>query len=91
MANINKFSAYTIFLVIKSYLIDSKSHRAIQEEILNMDAPARGGGFIAMQILHSYGIHGDKKGALKRRTLEEEYQIAKGQYKVALDIIKKNM
>lgn len=50
--------------VIKAYLIEAKSHRRMREEILNIDAPARGGGFITMQILHYYAIFGDKKGAL---------------------------
>lgn len=56
-----KLTAYSKAIdvqVIKAYLMDSKSHRRIQEEILQMDAPARRGGFEAMKILHSYGIKG---------------------------------
>jgi 5-methylcytosine-specific restriction endonuclease McrBC GTP-binding regulatory subunit McrB len=75
--------------VIRAYLFDSKSHRRIQEEILKIDAPARGGGFIAMQILHSYEIDGSKKGIIKTISFDEEYSKAIGNYKKALDLIKK--
>lgn len=55
------------FDVIKSYLIDGKSHREIQREILGLPAPLHGGGFIAMYILHYYGLSGDDKGYLKNK------------------------
>lgn len=47
--------------VLKAYLVDGLSHRQIQREILNLPAPARGGGFKAMEILHQYGITGEYK------------------------------
>jgi hypothetical protein len=75
--------------VIKAYLYENKSHRTIQKEILGMDAPARGGGFIAMQILHHYGIDNSKKGSLKNNSFDEEYTKATGGYKEALDLLKK--
>lgn len=52
------------FKVLKSFLVDAKSHRWIQENILGVEAPLRGGGYETMKILHSYGIRGDVKGAL---------------------------
>jgi hypothetical protein len=75
--------------VIEAYLYENKSHRTIQKEILGMDAPARGGGFIAMQILHHYGIDSTKKGSLKNNSIEEEYANATSEYKQALDLLKK--
>ncbi|MFP3356290.1 hypothetical protein R0K17_02920 [Planococcus sp. SIMBA_143] len=91
MGSIGNLSEEKIFQVLKSYLIEAKSHRSIQEEILNMDAPARGGGFVAMQILHHYGIRGDRKGILLRNSLEEEYAKAEGDYKAALEILKHHL
>ena len=38
----------------------------IQEEILEKEAPARGGGFLAMTILHGFEIKDDKKGILSK-------------------------
>lgn len=55
------FDEYTISLVLKAYLIDGRSHREIQREILHLPAPARGGGFRTMIILHEYGIKGQHK------------------------------
>ena len=73
--------------VIHAYLVEARSHRRIQEEILKIEAPARGGGFITMQILHHYEIDGQKKGALKINSFENEFSEAKGLYKRALEIL----
>lgn len=48
------------------------SHRRIQEEILGLPAPVRGGGFDAMDILHRYGIYGRHKGILKGKVFDRE-------------------
>ena len=71
MAIIEKFEQQKIAEVIYAYLVDGESHRKIQHEILNLPAPARGGGFIVMEILHHYNIRGDKKGILKRKSVNE--------------------
>ena len=73
--------------VVKAYLKDGKSHRAIQREILGLPAPANGGGFIAMNILHHYGIHDDKKAILQTSTPEIELQSASPQYAEALRLL----
>lgn len=91
MISISDLSEEKQFQVIKSYLVDAKSHRCIQEEVLNIDAPVRGGGFVAMQILHHFGIHGNKKGILMKKSLEDEYSEAEGSYKLALNILKENL
>lgn len=91
MVNVQRFSEEKIYQVIKAYLVEVKSHRYIQENILDIEAPIRGGGFVAMQILHHYGIHGNKKGILMRNSLKEEYSGAENQYKLALEIMKKSL
>lgn len=50
------------FNVIKEYIFAGKSQRQIQKELLNINAPERGGGFRAMDILHYYDINGAMKG-----------------------------
>ena len=54
--------------VCLAYLRDSKSHRSIQEEILGIPAPLRGGGYEAMRLLHSNGIYGHHKGRFPHAT-----------------------
>ena len=71
MAITDKFEQHIIAEVIEAYLKYGKSHRQIQREILNLPAPARGGGFVTMEILHYYNIKGDKKGILKTTSLNE--------------------
>ncbi|MDQ3022030.1 MAG: EVE domain-containing protein [Bacteroidota bacterium] len=75
--------------VIYAYLVKSMSHRNIQREILEKESPARGGGFLAMQILHDYEIRDDKKGVLLTTNFESEIISAKGKYLEALNLLKK--
>ncbi|WP_141719942.1 hypothetical protein [Domibacillus iocasae] len=60
-----------------------------QEEILQVDAPARGGGFLAMEILHRFGIDGSKKEIFLKKSLDEEYQNASGSYRQGLELLRK--
>ena len=60
------------FKVIEAYLIDRWSHRRIQNEILELDAPLRGGGYKTMQILHEYGITKEYKGILVGQKLNRD-------------------
>jgi hypothetical protein len=87
--NIKSFNERDYVQVIRAYLIEAKSHRQIQEEILGIEAPSRGGGFVAMEILHHFGISGSKKGILKKSSLDEEYLNATGSYKQGLDLLKR--
>lgn len=73
MTIIDKFDNYTIAKVLKGYLIDGQGHRRIQREILNLPAPARGGGFVTMELLHHYNIRGEKKGLLSKKSSSEQY------------------
>lgn len=52
------------FDILKSYLCESKSHRWIQENVMNLEAPTRGGGFAAMNVLHAYDVRNEQKGLL---------------------------
>ena len=81
------FDLETQLEVLSAYLERSESHRQIQRSILGLPAPARGGGFVAMQILHDYDIREDRKGILNRHALEEELQKAKGQYRSSLELM----
>lgn len=72
------FDEDTILKVIIAYLYEGKSHRQIQREILNLPAPAHGGGFIVMDILHYYGINGEKKGFLIDHDMSEILKISDG-------------
>ncbi len=83
----DKIDNYTIAQVIKAYLIDELSHRDIQRKILNLPAPVRGGGFIAMELLHSYNIHGDKKGILNKKSMSELKNTNDLVFKQALSIV----
>ncbi len=76
--------------VIYAYLKKSLSHRKIQSDVLGAEAPARGGGFLAMEILHEFDIEGDKKGVLIKVPFSSEYQNAHGKYLEALELLKKH-
>jgi hypothetical protein len=64
--------------VLRAYLCDGWSHREIQERILGIDAPTRGGGFETMKILHQYGITGEYKACLRGRAFDPEALVAAG-------------
>jgi len=52
------------FDILKAYLCESKSHRWIQENIMELNSPTRGGGYAAMNILHEYDVRNEQKGLL---------------------------
>lgn len=61
---VDKFNEEEQLKVVRAYLFDGLSHRKIQADILGIPAPDNGGGYVAMDILHYYGIDGSKKGIL---------------------------
>jgi len=75
--------------IISAFLIDGKSHRWIQKNILNIEAPSRGGGFEAMNILHHWKIDNKQKGILKNNQIEAEIKNSKDTYKEILMALKK--
>ena len=76
--------------VIYAFLVESLSHRKIQEKILKTEAPARGGGFLAMNILHEFDIKAEKKGILALKPIEKEKNTAEGKYLEALNLLEKH-
>lgn len=83
------YNEITIYRVLKEYLYNGLSHRDIEEKILNITASDEYGGFDAMNILHEFEIDKEKKKTLKNKSLDEEIVNAKGNYRLALDLIKK--
>ena len=81
---INYFDEDKILQVLMAYLYEGKSHRQIQKDILSLPAPAHGGGFVAMDILHYFNILGDKKGLLQKIEILNELNSASGVYAQAL-------
>jgi putative restriction endonuclease len=81
---INDYDEDIILKVMMAYLYDGKSHRQIQREILGLPAPARGGGFIAMDILHNFGIDGNKKAILQNKNLSEVIDDTSSNLKIVL-------
>ncbi|NQZ86664.1 MAG: HNH endonuclease [Colwellia sp.] len=70
---LDEFNEDIIIKVLRAYLINSESHRTIQRNILGLPAPAKGGGFVAMEILHHYGIKGEHKGLLQNEVNLDDY------------------
>ncbi len=68
---VKEYSNNTHLKVVNAFVVEGSSHREIQREILNLPAPARGGGYVAMNILHYYGITGKAKKALSNNSLKE--------------------
>ena len=75
--NIKKAGKYILdysnvdLLIIKAYLIDKSSYRTIEKTILKIPSPARGGGFVAKDILNSYGVEGKHKGTVTTNNITE--------------------
>lgn len=85
---IHKFTEEEVIKVVKSYLVDGLSHRKIQSQILGLPAPNNGGGYIAMDILHYFNIHGDDKGILLKEDINNLIENANGNYNEILRKIK---
>ena len=64
--------------VLTAYLCEARSHRNIQEKILGIDAPTRGGGYETMRILHRYGITAKYKGYFRNKSFDPEALIRVG-------------
>jgi hypothetical protein len=81
---IKAFDEIHIINVVSAYLYEGLSHRQIQREILGLPAPPRGGGFIAMDLLHYFGIDGSKKSILKSVNIIDEINNSDGNYREVL-------
>jgi hypothetical protein len=74
--------------IVKGYLIDGKSYRGIEKDIMNIDSQKRGGGFIAKSILNSYGVLAEHKGIIKDLNIDQEIEKSNGVLKETLIWIK---
>lgn len=74
--------------IIKAYLIDCKSYRKIEMELMNIDSQNRGGGFIAKSKLNSYGITREHKGIINNLNIDQEIEKSFGMLKETLTILK---
>jgi len=73
--------------VVKAFLCDGLSHREIQKWILKKDAPVRGGGFLAMNILHRFGIREQHKNILRGKPFDEHLFSSKRSINAYLAVI----
>jgi len=76
--------------IIKAYLIQGDSYRTIEKVVLEMESPARGGGFVAKNILNSYGVEGKHKSTITWRNIDDKILSAKDTLKITLIELKKN-
>lgn len=60
------------YKALKAYLVDGWSQRKIEREILGLDAPLNGGGYVAMKLLHKYNIREEHKSILMNSHLSKE-------------------
>lgn len=58
--------------VLRAFLVDGNSYRDIQRKILGLDAPVRGGGYAAMNIVHKYGITKVHKAIFSGQNISKE-------------------
>lgn len=70
--------------IMNAYLIEGKSYRKIEKELLNIDKPNSGGGFIAMRLLNSYDIDGSYKSCLSSNTFDSVFAQANDDLKAIL-------
>lgn len=58
--------------VLRAFLVDGNSYRDIERKILGLDAPVRGGGYAAMNIVHKYGITKVHKAIFSGQNISKE-------------------
>ncbi len=73
---------------LKAYLFDGYSFRKLEEKIMGIKSPARGGGFKAQRLIRSYNISNSQKGIFFRLTLEQAYAKADSPLREVLTFIK---
>ena len=75
--------------IIKARLIDGKSFREIETEILKINSPVRGGGFKAKKILDSYGVLTKYKGTITEQNISNKIKNYDGLFSETLIELKK--
>lgn len=74
MKNLDEFSESIKIEILRLFLTsDDWSHRRLQKDILGIEAPTAGGGFVAMSILRSFGLLDDSlKGIFSKISAAED-------------------
>lgn len=67
------------------------SFRKLEVKFLELDSPARGGGFVSKGIINSLGITAEMKGILQLKSLDEIIGDSTGTLKDTLLKIKENI
>ena len=71
--------------IVWEYLTNpNTSFRKIEREYLNIESQARGGGFVAKDIINKMGVVAAKKGVLSKISIEDEIRTSSGEYKQIL-------
>lgn len=60
------------YKVLRAFLVDGNSYRDIERKILGLDAPVRGGGYAAMNIVRKYGITKVHKAIFSGQNISKE-------------------
>lgn len=75
--------------IVTEYLVNPKtSFRKLERQFMGLDSPARGGGFVAKNVVNSYGIVAEMKGILANNTIDSVIQNATGERRDALLMLK---
>jgi len=75
--------------IVTEYLINPKtSFRKLERQFMGIDSPARGGGYVAKNIINSYGIVAEMKGVLASTPIEQVLQEATGKRKETLYLVR---
>ncbi|MGG7163776.1 HNH endonuclease [Clostridium ihumii] len=77
---VDKFSEEECLKVVKAYLVNGLSYRDIERDILGIPAPGNGGGYVAMDIIHSFNIDGKKKSILSKEDINKLINNSTGSY-----------
>ena len=72
-ALVKKYDGAKLAAVLRAYLVDGLSNRAIDKDVLGLDSE-KTRGYESMGILHHYGLGGAHKGILKRCSGESGLQ-----------------
>ena len=54
------------------------SFRKLEVKFLELDSPARGGGFVSKGIINSLGVTADMKGILQLKSLDDLIELSEG-------------
>jgi hypothetical protein len=77
--------------IIKAYLVQGYSYRTIEKEILEIESPARGGGFVAKKILNAYGVEGKHKKSITNSNIDEKIISSSNILKQTLTELRKSL